>query len=411
MTISGFFCHFSHKAQFFAAFIVGKDGIFRTFAAFLTQTNNHKMKKFLATILFLSLSIAGFSQEKEGFFKWLRNVFVVHDTIIIYADQTAVHDTLASFDDRFTDDIEDEEEDEVEPDKSGSIPTPYDTLDTDDKFRKVILFDDNTWLFYNLDKPEIPDSLDKEFWNTDIIHVVGVELKDIPDEIDILLVDSLHGYCIPHPGPVTSTFKYRKRRPHKGVDINLNTGDAVYAAFDGVVRVNMSTRYSGGYGNVVVIRHVNGLETYYGHLSKYIVKSGDIVKAGELIGYGGSTGRSSGPHLHFETRYKGQAFDPERIFDFQSGTLRDEVFTLKKHYFNVNSHYGQSDAQSYAASKKAPKSSSSSGGSSKVYYKVKSGDTLSKIAKRHGTTVNKICKLNGIKQTKKLQIGQRLRVK
>lgn len=163
---------------------------------------------------------------------------------------------------------------------------------------------------------------------------------------------------------------------------------------------------------MLVIRHVNGLETYYGHLSKYIVKSGDIVKAGELIGYGGSTGRSSGPHLHFETRYMGQAFDPERIFDFQSGTLRDEVFTLKKHYFNVNSHYGMNDTQSIAASTKAPKnsgSSKSSGG--KVYYKVKSGDTLGKIAKRHGTTIDKICRLNGIKRTKTLQIGQRLRVK
>ena len=233
-------------------------------------------------------------------------------------------------------------------------------------------------------------------------------MKDIPDSVDIPLVDSTHGFCIPHPGQVTSTFKYRRRRPHKGVDINLNTGDAVYAAFDGIVRVAMPTRMSGGYGNVIVIRHVNGLETYYGHLSKYIVKSGDIVKAGELIGYGGSTGRSTGPHLHFETRYMGQAFDPERIFDFKNGTLRNEVFSLKKHYFNINSHYGQTDAQSLASSKK-PKSSSSSSGN--VYYKVKSGDTLSKIAKRHGTTVNKICQLNGINQNKTLQIGQRLRVK
>ena len=172
----------------------------------------------------------------------------------------------------------------------------------------------------------------------------------------------------------------------------------------------MPTRMSGGYGNVVVIRHVNGLETYYGHLSKYLVKPDDIVKAGELIGYGGSTGRSSGPHLHFETRYMGQAFDPERIFDFQAGTLRDEIFTLKKHYFNVNSHYGMSDKQSANASNKPPKNQSGRG-TGAVYYKVKSGDTLSKIAKRHGTTVSKICQLNGIKASKTLQIGQRLRVK
>ena len=325
----------------------------------------------------------------------------MHDTIYIYPDAFAT-DTI---DDAA---IDDEEANEEEPEFAGSIPTPFDTIDTEYKFQKVILFDNATWVYFNLDKPEIPDSLSTDYWNTEIIHITGIKWEDIPDELEIRLVDSIHGYCIPHPGPVTSKFKYRKRHPHKGVDIGLHTGDAVYAAFDGVVRVNMTTRYSGGYGNVIVIRHVNGLETYYGHLSKFLVKSGDIVKAGELIGYGGSTGRSSGPHLHFETRYMGQAFDPERIFDFQSGTLRDEIFTLRKHYFNVNSHYGMTDQQSARMSSKPPKSS---GGTGAVYYKVKSGDTLSQIAKRQGTTVSKICQLNGIKPTKTLQIGQRLRVK
>ena len=331
---------------------------------------------------------------------------MVHDTIYIYADSIA-NDTLHQFD---HDDaiIDDEDDEENEPEFAGSIPTPFDTIDTKDKFQKVILFDNGTWVYYNLDKPEIPDSLNTDYWDTEIIHVLGVDLKSLPDQLDIPLVDSIHGYCIPHPGPITSGFKYRRRHAHKGVDIGLNTGDAVYAAFDGVVRIAMPTRMSGGYGNVVVIRHVNGLETYYGHLSRYIVKTDDIVKAGELIGYGGSTGRSSGPHLHFETRYMGYAFDPERIFDFQAGTLRDEIFTLRKHYFNVNSHYGMSDQQSAKASNNPPKNS---GGSGAVYYKVKSGDTLSKIAKRHGTTVTKICQLNGIKASKTLQIGMRLRVK
>ena len=367
------------------------------------------MKKYLLTILILTISVVSFGQDKGNFFQRIRNVFVVHDTVYVFSGPV-VPDTLFTpvpFDDSFFDEDEDELDEPL-----GGIPTPYDTLDTDDKFRKVVLFDNYTWAYFDIDKPEIPDSLDAEYWNTDFIHVVGVEMKDIPDEVDLMLVDSTHGFCIPHPGQVTSTFKWRKRRPHRGVDINLNTGDAVYAAFDGVVRVAMPTRMSGGYGNVIVIRHVNGLETYYGHLSKYIVKSGDIVKAGELIGYGGSTGRSSGPHLHFETRYMGQAFDPERIFNFQRGTLREESITLKKHYFNCNSHYGQTDSQSLAASKKPPQNSGGSKSSgSKVYYKVKSGDTLSRIAKRHGTTVKKLCQLNGIRETKKLQIGQRLRVK
>ena len=377
------------------------------------------MKRILTLAICLLLTSAAFSQEKGGFFKRIKEIFVVHDTIYIYADSAAMqyvqivdHDDITS-EEADDDDDDDENDDNDDPEglveETGAIPTPFDTIDTKDKFRKVVLFDNGTWAYYNLDKPEIPDSLSTDYWNTDIIHVTGINLKDLPDNLDILLVDSIHGYCIPHPGPITSTFKYRRRHPHKGVDIGLNTGDAVYAAFDGVVRIAMPTRMSGGYGNVVVIRHVNGLETYYGHLSKYLVKPGDIVKAGEQIGYGGSTGRSSGPHLHFETRYMGQAFDPERIFDFQSGTLRDEVFTLKKHYFNVNSHYGMSDQQSARASNKPPKNQG--GGGSAVYYKVKSGDTLSKIAKRHGTTVSKICQLNGIKSTKTLQIGQRLRVK
>ena len=331
---------------------------------------------------------------------------MVHDTVYIY-EHPADTDTIINHEE------EDAEEEDEGDELSESIPMPIDTLNTEDRYQKVVLFDNGTWLYYNLDKPQIPDSLDDDHWITEQVHSYSdIALKDLPEEVELVLVDSVHGYCIPHPGYITSRYKFRKRRPHKGVDIGLNTGDAVYAAFDGVVRVAMPTRMSGGYGNVIVIRHVNGLETYYGHLSKYIVKSGDIVKAGELIGYGGSTGRSSGPHLHFETRYMGQAFDPERIFDFQSGTLREEVFTLKKHYFNVNSHYGMNDSQSLATSTKAPKSSGSSKSSDgKVYYKVKSGDTLSQIAKRHGTTVSKLCQLNGIKSTKTLQIGQRLRVK
>ena len=382
------------------------------------------MKRIFALFICLLLTSAAFSQDKGGFFQRIKEIFVVHDTIYVYADSAAMnyvqiidHDAIDP-DDDVDDDTDDENDENDENGENtsvieitGSIPTPFDTIDTKDKFSKVILFDNGTWSYYNLEKPEIPDSLSTDFWDTEAIHVTGVNWNEIRNSFDITLVDSTHGYCIPHPGPITSRFKYRGRHPHKGVDIGLYTGDAVYAAFDGVVRIAMPTRMSGGYGNVVVIRHVNGLETYYGHLSKYVVQPEDIVKAGELIGYGGSTGRSSGPHLHFETRYMGQAFDPERIFDFESGTLRDEIFTLKKHYFNVNSHYGMSDQQSAKASTKPPKNQGGGGGTKAVYYKVKSGDTLSKIAKRHGTTVSKLCKLNGIKSTKTLQIGQKLRVK
>ena len=359
------------------------------------------MMKRLFTIA-ACLFFANVCFAQDGFFQRIKNRFIEHDTVYIYVD------ALESDSIGLKVDLPSEEEDEDE--NSESIPMPIDTLDTGDKFIKVVLFDNGTWLYYNLEKPVIPDTLDTDHWVTDYVHsYTDIALKDLPEETDIVLVDSLHGFCIPYPGQVLSGFKFRHRRPHKGVDIPLHTGDAVYAAFDGVVRAALPTRMTGGYGNCLVIRHVNGLETYYGHLSKYIVKSGDVVKAGELIGYGGSTGRSTGPHLHFETRYMGQAFDPERIFDFDSGTLLDELFTLRKHYFSINSHYGMNEQQSLAASKKAPQSSGSSKGA--VYYKVKKGDTLSKIASRNGTTVKKICQLNGIRENKVLQIGQRLRVK
>ena len=189
------------------------------------------MKKFLAFIIFLVLSVTSFAQEKGTFFQKIKEIFVVHDTIYIYADSAAMaRDTIANLD--AMEDLEDEEEVEGEEEYdhdgfSGGIPMPIDTIDTDDKFRKVVLFDDNTWLFYNIDKPVIPDSMDMTHWNPDIIHVTDVSLNDLPEEIEIRLIDSIHGYCIPHPGPVHSTFKYRKRRPHKGVDISLTTGDAI----------------------------------------------------------------------------------------------------------------------------------------------------------------------------------------
>ena len=266
--------------------------------------------------------------------------------------------------------------------------------------------DDTIDLTLPIDHFMMSDGLADFIWNTETIHIKGIDLKALPDTINMVLVDSLHGFSFPYQGKVCSRFKYRGRHAHKGVDIPLRTGDGVYAAFDGVVRVTKVPRCSGGYGNLVVIRHFNGLETYYGHLSKYLVHCGDTVTAGALIGYGGNTGRSTGPHLHFETRYKGHAFDPERIFDFQNRTLRSETISLKKHYFSCHSHYGMTDQQSLAAFKNPPRPTSAP-----IYYKVMRGDSLSRIAKRQGTNVMNLCKLNGIKENKYIYVGQRLRIK
>ena len=368
------------------------------------------MKRILSLIVCLLLATVAYSQDNKGFFSRLRNAFIVHDTIYVYTDRN-VNDSIVDENDEDDDEDNDEENDE----RSDGIPIPIDTLDTHDLFRKVVLFDNGTWLYYNIDMSFIPYAMESDHWTTEKVHSYSdIALNDLPDSIPLILVDSTHRYCIPHPGQITSQYKYRWKRAHKGIDIGLHVGDAVYAAFDGIVRAALPINLTGGYGNVLVIRHPNGLETYYGHLSRFIVKSGDIVKAGELIGYGGSTGRSTGPHLHFETRYMGQAFDPERIFDFENGTLRSEEFLLLKHYFSINSHYGQTDEQSLAVSKKKPsepKSSKAKQQGKKTYHTVRKGDNLSKIAKRYGTTVSNICRLNGIKSNKTLRVGQKLRVK
>ena len=235
-----------------------------------------------------------------------------------------------------------------------------------------------------------------DYWDMEALHA-HYPGDSIPSEVDICLVDETHGFRVPFKGAVHSKFRVRHRRPHYGVDIGLHTGDTIRAAFDGVVRVSTGYR-TGGYGNLIILRHSNGLETYYAHLSRRMVEPGEQVRAGDVIGLGGSTGRSTGPHLHFETRYKGRAFDPERIIDFEHAAIRSSIITLKKDYFSVYSHYGQTDSESLAASQAQ-------------YYKVRKGDTLGKIAARNGTTVTKLCKLNGIKSTKTLRIGERLRIR
>lgn len=278
--------------------------------------------------------------------------------------------------------------------------TAMDTLDTRDKYTKIILFDDQTWAYFDLGHPKIDTaSLYDAYWTTTELHAYNSYSVDlIPEEVDLLLADSTYNFCPPIVGSVYSGYKVRRGSPHRGTDIPLSVGDTIAAAFDGVVRFVGTPKQTGGYGNLVVIRHSNGLETYYGHLSKALCEPNEAVKAGDVIGLGGSTGRSTGPHLHFEARYKGQAFDAERLIDFPTGTLRDSLFTLKKHYFSIYSHYGQSEDESKAAS-------------DRIVHTIRSGDTLSALARKYGTTVSAICKLNNISANKTLRIGERIIVR
>lgn len=190
---------------------------------------------------------------------------------------------------------------------------------------------------YTSDNAKIPSStLYESTWYNERVKVPNFSFKDIPDEIVLRLIDPDKGqnFCFPIKKRKSSSYGWRWGRPHSGIDIALKVGDSIYAAFDGVVRL---AKYNGGYGNCIVIRHHNNLETLYGHLSKISVKIGQEVKAGDVIGLGGNTGRSTGPHLHFECRLMYACFDPEWIFDLETYNIKTSFLRIDKTYFGVES--------------------------------------------------------------------------
>ncbi len=229
-------------------------------------------------------------------------------------------------------------------------------------------------------------------WNTEKVHVYG-EIA-VPDTF---LID-LRGFSMPTPSTkITSRFGMRRRRPHKGLDVKVYTGDTIYAAFDGKIRIVADQGRRVGYGKYVVIRHDNGLETIYAHLSKQLVKVDEYVKSGQPIGLGGNTGRSSGSHLHFETRLLGQEINPELLFDFPNQDVTGDFYT----------YYSPRSKRKAALAVRGGKTDASD--EAVRYHKVRSGDNLSKIAKRYGVSVNQLCRMNNIKRTSKLRVGQLIR--
>ena len=204
---------------------------------------------------------------------------------------------------------------------------------------------------------------------------------------DSLLID-LTGFCMPTENTkVNDIFGYRprRRRVHYGLDVKVERGDTIRSAFDGKVRYVSYQRR--GYGHYVVIRHPNGLETLYAHLNAKLVAENEVVKAGDPIGLGGNTGRSTGPHLHFETRLLGKALNPALFFDFPNQDVTGDTYLYVKPKKKV---YDPSDPE--------------------TYYKVRSGDSLSRIAARKGVSVKQLCKLNGISTQTTLRVGQVLRL-
>ncbi len=266
-----------------------------------------------------------------------------------------------------------------------SIYAVWDTIDVGlrcdpNPFSAFVLADTSYWR-----------AIEEVYANFDSLNVnpYDTDTSSIDEFACMQLYDELAGRAWAMPTKqtyITSPFKQRHSRWHYGTDLKIEIGDSITSVFDGVVRVSKYNR--GGYGNYIIVRHHNGLESLYGHLSRRDVCVGQPVKAGELIGLGGNTGRSTGPHLHFELRWKGIAFDTERLFDYDVHTLSADCFELSPEVF---SYYKELERA--------------------AYHRVRSGDTLGAIARRYGTSVTAICRLNGIRSSKILRIGETLRVR
>lgn len=257
--------------------------------------------------------------------------------------------------------------------------------------KKEISLVDSLMFSYSIQKEQgdaIPATeLYGDDWNTERVNPYkNMDIK-LPDS----LVIDCSEYAMPVPNTyITSNFGPRGRRHHYGTDLKVQVGDTIYAAFSGKVRMCKYERK--GYGYYVVLRHNNGFETVYGHLSDFLVSEGDVVKVGQPIALGGNTGRSTGPHLHFEVRVKGQPINPTHVFDFANQVTHMDTYVFSGKKVQI----AKKNAEKYTKGKVK-------------YYKVKKGDTLAKVAKRNGVTVSRLCKLNNISSKKKLQVGQRLR--
>ena len=295
---------------------------------------------------------------------------------------------------------------------SQALHQPIDTMVTDKG--TILIYPDRTWEYQgevgfngvlNSHLNDLVSSdtskMYKSYWKNDVAVTYRENPVDkMTDTLWLCVLDSLHNnYVIPVNGPTTSHFGIRHGRNHNGIDLDLETGDTVYAAFDGKVRY--SHYHTGGFGNLVIVRHYNGLETYYGHLSQLLVPSNQIVKAGDPIGLGGNTGRSTGSHLHFEVRFYDQPINPELIFDFKKKLIQNQNLFVHSGVFEhtQTSSTGMSTGGDIKSS------------TGKKYYRIRRGDTLSAIARRNRTSVSRLCKLNRMRTTDILKVGKTIRVR
>lgn len=242
-------------------------------------------------------------------------------------------------------------------------------------------------------------------WTNRHVNVYG-SMVDTPSEFEV----DLNNFTMPVIGHVTSNFGRRgARRYHYGVDIKAQTGDTIYAAFDGKIRVKQFDRR--GYGYYIVIRHLNGLETVYGHLSKFLIEENDFVMSGDPIGLAGNTGRSFGSHLHLETRFLGKPIDPNFIIDFENKVCHRDTYLVSNESYRKTTQSSRiltrsNNASNYVKSSSREFNKFVSG--EVKHYKIKNGDTLDAIARRHGVSVAQLCALNNITTRTTLRIGRNI---
>jgi len=265
-------------------------------------------------------------------------------------------------------------------DKDKKVP-PLPTQDTTTVYQQFLI-DETDDLMENHPAGDIYNNI----WTSTRLNPYKMPIDSLPDSVHI----DLSQFVVPVTGTITSKFGPRRYRYHYGTDIKLQTGDSVRSSFAGKVRITDYDRR--GYGHYVVVRHDNGLETVYAHLSHVLVELDQMLEAGQVVGLGGNTGRSTGSHLHYEIRFLGNAMNPEKIIDFENGSPFMHEYLITKN----ESFYYQKEVKAMSAAK---------------YYKIKNGDNLGRIAARNGTSVRTLCRLNGISPNKILRVGQRIRVR
>lgn len=255
-----------------------------------------------------------------------------------------------------------------------------------------------------LQKAKLQATVIAEKWDTINFDPYRNDVKIQPFEVTF--ADSTYTSPIDGKKVITSHYGWRRGRPHKGIDIDLVTGDTVRTMFAGIVRF---ARYSSGHGRTVIVRHFNGLETAYAHLSEYIVKANDTVKSGDAIGIGGKSGNARGSHLHLVVSYKGNYINPEYLFDFsESNAVRNKTLWITKKWVTSRYHTSKLQSELELLTSQSIAVASQERDNRKKIHVVGRGDTLSGISSKYRISVARLCKTNSIRKTSLLKIGQKL---